>query len=212
MADQWIFGNTHIGDFGSLITDVGTFVTNASEFTPGTPNQGWWSATLGNATINFNFDVGTFGLDILNNFFTFKLNGSHITTAKLSAFNRQANGDLDTTYYTLWDVITDPAVLNDKDNSPNATIFNDLGSGISYGYGFVPDLLLSDPIVLTLNATAIAAINAAGSGYFSIGGSLSQTPPTPPPCPCLLHCPGGKAIGIFTTPCDPLVACCTCAQ
>ena len=32
------------------------------------------------------------------------------------------------------------------------------------------------------------------------------------PCPCVIHCPGGRAIEIFAGKCDPLIACCTCVE
>ncbi len=73
----------------------------------------------------------------------------------------------------MWDVTTSAAVLNANDGTSSA-IFKDLASGIHYGevsVGPYPFLL-----EIPLNAAAIADINAAAGGFFSIGGTLSPIP------------------------------------
>src|SRR5262249_53327712 len=57
-------------------------------------------------------------------------------------------------------------------------IFNDLGSGTSFGTQTVtPD---TDPVVTTLNADGISALTADLGGQFAIGGSLTTISGTDP--------------------------------
>ena len=58
-------------------------------------------------------------------------------------------------------------------------IFNDLGSGVQYASIGVPPY--DDPMVITLNAAALADINAAAGGFFSIGGTLTPGSTVPEP-------------------------------
>ena len=89
--------------------------------------------------------------------------------------------------YNLWDVSTDPATLNARSNNPNFAIYNDLGSGVNYG-AFVlktkgdPNHILS----LDLDPAAIAAINAAEGGFFSIGGAIPLSSIVPEPSTFIL--------------------------
>jgi hypothetical protein len=86
----------------------------------------------------------------------------------------------------LWDVST-PANVLAFHTSINPAIYNDLGSGKNYGAFAISvnttDLNnpVIDPTVLhfDLNANALADINSASGGFFSIGGSVPEPVPEP---------------------------------
>jgi len=179
-----LFGDS--GNEGSqqLVLNGGALVfdTSSSQFILGVDNQGWWSPNDPGGDISPNYAVGTFQQFITNNFFTFDISDLDvpIRSGYLSLPRFLTTGPLPTTY-RLFDVSTDAATLN-ANNGTNVGIFNDLGSGVLYGSVVVSDLLLPDPLVIDLNASAIAAINAAaGSGerFFSIGGTLTGPVPEP---------------------------------
>ncbi len=72
----------------------------------------------------------------------------------------------------FFDVSTPAATLNNNQDT-NTAIFDDLGTGQSYGTFDVSTSGSETGILsFTLNATAIADINAAAGGFFSIGGAL----------------------------------------
>ena len=163
-----------------------TLDTSTSEFTPGTRNQGWWSPTDGNANNNASYIVGSLSVGNtnfqFNNFFTFLLPEElgTITSANLLVERGVGTGPADLTY-NLWDVSTPASVLNDKANNlPNAAIYNDLGSGTSYGSFLVSTSGNSTDILnFSLNANALADLNThiSDGGFFSIGGSISVPEP-----------------------------------
>lgn len=145
--------------------------------------QGWWSATYPNEPGNTNYIVGNPLSDAtpqyLRDFFTFNiagLGGKTVTGATLGVTNAVATSDSGQTHlqYSLWNVSTAAEVLDITEGTSKA-IYNDLGSGTSYGSYSVPVSFSSNPDTFALNANGIAAINAAiksGASDFSIGGSL----------------------------------------
>ena len=174
-----------------------TLSTNQSEFNPGTPNQGWWSPGENNDNFNDNYGVGSTAGEPHDhhNFFTFDLTGlsGTVVSATLNLQRYCGNKESDPSCgfapggpaklpYDLWDVSTDPATLNAKSNSPNFGIYDDLGSGVNYGEYLMrtsgnPDRILN----FALDPAAIAAINAAEGGYFSIGGAIPLSSIVPEP-------------------------------
>jgi hypothetical protein len=148
-----------------------TFNTSDSRFLPGINNQGWWSDVNSNSDSNENYYVGD---GELRNFFTFDLsalNSTHvITSARLELQRSAISGDA-VEIYGLFDVSTDAATLNNN-NGTNASIFNDLGSGKSYGTFNVSTTDTNDLLAFTLNSAALADIDLAKGGFFSIGGAL----------------------------------------
>ena len=160
--------------------DFATFNTSDSQFDAGLDNQGWWSDTFNNSDGNTNYTVGWRSLSggqEFRNFFTFDLSsltdivvGATLEVVRYSYFSPDASETLG-----LFDVTTDAATLNNNVGT-NAAIFNDLGSGTSYGtfvvnsYSFSSTELLS----FSLNSNALADINAAKGGFFSIGGALQS--------------------------------------
>ena len=110
------------------------------------------------------------GASIYRNFFTFDLSGfdAFATSGYLSLPRFDTVGPLPL-LYTLWDVTTDAATLNNNVGL-NAGIYSDLGTGVFYGSVLVGPLS-PDPLIIPLDASALAAINS-NSGYFSIGGAV----------------------------------------
>lgn len=176
------------------------FTTSQSEFTDNVRNQGWWAInTAGGTRPNFdandNYLVGTLGIDnrfVHRDFFTFDLSSlllsptETITSATLELTRFQASTVDPTETLGLFDVSTDAATLNNNQGS-NINIYNDLGTGTSYGE-FVVDTTTGTPediLSFTLNAAAIADIQSrAGqsslNGFFSIGGALLSLSPSRP--------------------------------
>jgi hypothetical protein len=145
-----------------------TFTTSQSEFTPGVRNQGWWSPNQVNFDYNDNYIAGPIGP--WRNFFSFDLTSACTAgrvTLQLTRFDQ--TGPLT---YSVFDVSTPAATLN-ANNGPSQTIFDDLGTGTSFGSFPVPDGAPDDVLSFTLNAAGVAAFNAARGGFFSTGGSSS---------------------------------------
>ena len=179
-ADPFLFAATT--DFtGSLSLNGGAIVltTAQNQFDVGTDNQGWWSPTHVNTDDIDRYFVGidTHGT-VNNDFFTFSL--SSTLPAIISAQLILPRGNSAGPYpllYSLFDVSTDAATLNNNVGT-SAAIFNDLGTGVAYG-NILVNGLAPDPLIVTLNAAAIQALNDqvhVGGGYFSIGGTLTAVP------------------------------------
>jgi hypothetical protein len=170
---------------GALLTGTAgaeqIFHTSQNQFTPGVNNQGWWSTVDPNFDGNDNYVVGALAGGEFRNFFTFYLAGlssTSIASAFLQVRRGCAAGDATETL-GLFDVSTDPATLNFNEGF-NAAVFDDLGTGTSYGTFEVGTSGPEDgTLSFALDALAIADIVAASGGFFSIGGALQSL--TPPP-------------------------------
>ena len=58
---------------------------------------------------------------------------------------------------------------------PPKRVFNDLGKGPVYGAKRIIESTATGPVVrIPLNATGVAAVNAAAGGFFSVGGRLTN--------------------------------------
>jgi len=153
-----------------------TYTTGQNQFDPGVHNQGWWSSTYPNYDSNDNIGVGTVegGGDVVNDFSTFFLDdleqGSVVGATLRINDTGIGRGPFPVTY-SLFDVSTDAATLNDNSGT-SAAIFSDLGSGLQYA-SVVLGANPSSPFDVILNAAAVADINSAAGGYFSIGGTLT---------------------------------------
>ncbi|WP_292705374.1 PEP-CTERM sorting domain-containing protein [Nostoc sp. NMS2] len=158
--------------------ELGTLNTaQATTFTETASDQGWWAAeggvNGGNSNDNTNYITGSIRITDLRNFFKFDLgNLVGVTSATLQIQRFLGSGN-PTETLGFFDVSTPANVLSQKKNSPNNTIYNDLGSGKNYGTFNVttsgdPNEILS----FALNSNAIADINARSGNFFSIGGAL----------------------------------------
>jgi hypothetical protein len=144
-----------------------TFTTSQSEFTPGVKNQGWWSPTASNFDANDNYFVGRLDAELFRNFFTFNLSSAcQAAGVTLQLTRANQTGPLT---YVLFDVSTPAATLN-ANNGTSQTIFDDLGTGTSFGSFPVAEGAADDVLSFPLNAAGVAAFNAARGGFFSIGG------------------------------------------
>ncbi|ODU00665.1 PEP-CTERM sorting domain-containing protein [Thiobacillus sp. 65-1402] len=156
---------------------------------------GWFSDAGEHIEMNSIYAVGG-GLDgyTRNNFFLFDLSGvsGPITTATLRLYNPDTSDSPSVPYgytssdptetFALFDVSTDffseptggTHLVGEYEVGSVAgqSIFNDLGSGQSYGT-YTASLADNGHFVeINLNASGLAALNAA-SGIFGIGGSIT---------------------------------------
>jgi uncharacterized protein (TIGR03382 family) len=207
-ADSFLFGGSEqfLGDtLQQLAITIGgsTFLFNTfdSQIDAGVDNQGWWSDTIGNADDNDNYIVGTIDPGFrFNNFFTFdltSLGAGAITAAELRLTRHGTALDSGPVTYRLYDVTTPTLTLNDN-VGPSAAIYSDLGTGTLYGSIGVASLVIPDPLVISLNAAAIAAIDAVRTStapirWFNIGGTLNEPQSIPAPAALTLLLLGGGA-------------------
>jgi len=155
-------------------------------------NQGWWSATFSNNASNPNYFVGlateeddenVIGEHLLNNFFIFDISNlsapASSAVLNLQFFEAYSSTGAAILTYSLFDVSTNLALLN-ANTGTSLGIFNDLGSGTSYGsFSISTSHGFFDVVSLTLNSAGLADLNAAISGgaqQFAIGGMLTPTP------------------------------------
>lgn len=152
-------------------------------------NQGWWSATEANQASSTNYVVGQINdsESLTNNFFVFDISDltGPVTSAvlQLQFYNAFSSVGAATILYSLFDVSTEIAVLNNNQGT-NAAIYDDLGSGKRYGsFALSTGLAIGDVVVLTLNSDGLADLNAAiaaQADHFAIGGTLSFKPVVAP--------------------------------
>ena len=155
--------------------EILVFDTSDSQFDAGVDNQGWWSNTLSNYDENDNYATGInpFG-DLSRNFFTFDFSSLTlpVTSARLELTRFYYDSTAESEIFGLFDVLTDAITLNNNVGT-SASIYDDLGSGASYGeFEIFSEGLETDVLTFELNAAAIADINAGKGGWFSIGGAL----------------------------------------
>jgi hypothetical protein len=162
--------------------DILEFDTSQSPFTPGQEDQGYYQLTEAR-TVNSNYFVGQIDggggrVAVWRNFFTFDLGsldpGLEIVSATLQLRRYSSATGFGDVTYQLWDVATDAQALN-QTTAIDLNIFDDLGSGTSYGEFAVSTDAGTDPgetLSFQLDAAALADIRSAAGGFFSIGGSL----------------------------------------
>ncbi|ACB53293.1 hypothetical protein cce_3945 [Crocosphaera subtropica ATCC 51142] len=179
----------------SNIAQATTFVFNTSDFQFNSPedSQGYWSPSFDNnfggvpfppsggspnggsyalgEAFNTGTNLPTGGL--VRSFVTFDLSSlaDTITSAKLQLQRYTSSGDPIETL-GLFEVSTNALTLNTPSGA-NASIYDDLGTGTSYGTFSVTTSGPSTEILeFQLNANGISAINNNAGGFFSIGMSI----------------------------------------
>lgn len=146
------------------------FNTSENRFDTDIDNQSWWTAS---GDSNFDLNDNYILRDDHRNFFTFDL--TRLRKRALAAtlqVRRYSYRGQETETIEFFDVTTDAATLNNN-VGPNQAIYDDLGSGVSYGRFEVSSVgNNTDILSFSLNEDAVADINAAVGGFFSIGGVL----------------------------------------
>lgn len=147
-----------------------TYSTAQSRFDAGVLNQGWWSATESNSDSNDNHYTGAIASGSLRSFYTFDLSQlvGTVTSATLRVQRGDQSGNVNLKFY---DVSTAASVVNNNVGI-SSSIFNDLGTGNSYGSFQVSDGAFSTYLSFGLNAQALTDINAA-TGFFTIGAMVN---------------------------------------
>jgi hypothetical protein len=151
------------------------------EFVAGVQNEGWWN-DAGIHLLGFDeYLVGRLGEGVRRDFFTFDTSRAPgcARSATLQIPHGIGSGDFGflatLVVYALHDVRTDALTLNTT-AGPDTTIFDDLGSGLSYGTAVEPTgaPYRADSFVVTLNAAGLAGLNAAirSGSFFSVGGMV----------------------------------------
>jgi hypothetical protein len=151
-----------------------TFSTSQSEFTAGSRNQGWWNSTDDNFDANDNYIAGQFNGVTVRDFFTFDVSSAcpaSSVTLQLTRFTQNVP-----LTFSLFDVSTPAPTLNANVGKSQA-IFDDLGSGTSFGSFQVATGGFTDVLSFPLNPAGVAAFNAARGGFFSIGGRTAEDAP-----------------------------------
>lgn len=73
--------------------------------------------------------------------------------------------------------VTTPVVELQRRNTGRTDIYADLGSGAAYGQQVVSGADNGGFVEIALNATAVAALNAASGGVFALGGAVTTLRP-----------------------------------
>ncbi|MBX3436052.1 MAG: PEP-CTERM sorting domain-containing protein [Planctomycetaceae bacterium] len=144
-------------------------------------NSGWHQHNGHHEEGRTNYIVGDGGSTLqFRNWFVFDLSGltDTIIGAELRLFNPDIEGfqsNDPTETYTLFEVLASSAALDAGRSLGDPTgmaIFADLGDGLSYGSKIVSAADNNTIVSITLNANALASLNAA-SGHWIVGGSLT---------------------------------------
>ncbi|MFN3252046.1 PEP-CTERM sorting domain-containing protein [Roseibium album] len=139
---------------------------------PGMDNQGYWRSYIPNGNLtNDNYIASSF-YDT-RPYFTFDLGG--LVGQKISGLtlNLRRYIQEENPIVTFWDVSTSATDLAQR-GVADWSIFNDLGSGNSYGSsGPISSGASTDVLSFVLNDQAVADANKAIGGYFSIGLSVT---------------------------------------
>ena len=155
----------------AVIGSVGQPVTvNAGAF-------GYWDSTGMHTATALAYEVGqpvASSPTQYNNFFVFNLSGVSplIQSASLNVSADGYSSPLASDTYGLFDVTTPIASL-EATGSGETTIFQDLGSGVSYGTKTVTSASNGTVLNIPLNAAAVAALNSKRGSQFAIGGALT---------------------------------------
>ncbi len=150
----------------------------AQEITINAEDSGWYDETGFHDPTNTNYVVGRGENNlVMRNFFVFDLRCGFplpIASAQLRLFN-PVNGYASpdpTETYTLFEVSTPVNTLR-QGGSGLTSIFEDLGSGTSYGSQVISRADNNRLVTLALNEAAVADLNNAGGSLFAFGGALT---------------------------------------
>lgn len=117
------------------------------------------------------------GDSVFRDFFAFDLTGvnDQISAATLRLSNPSGGySSVDPTEtFTLFDVTTPINTLLNAGHFLQATVFDDLGTGTSYGSVVMSPADNGNIVTITFNAAGLTALNGARGGQFAVGGSVT---------------------------------------
>lgn len=159
---------------------AGTVVltTSQAQIQPGVDNQGWLNSVSPNENaFNDNHITGLFSPGYeFRSFFSFSLPSltGTVIGARLELRRYEQQGAVNLGFWDTTATAAELAATRDSLFSPG--IFEDLGSGTSYGSFQVVQGDGEDILAFELNAQALSALNARlaqpGDGYFSLGAAV----------------------------------------
>ena len=152
------------------------YVDSAAQVTLAATDSGWYDSFGEHSSFNKNYITGYEFGTIYHDYFVFDESNLARTVldAKLQAFNPDGGffSDKPTETYSLFDVTT-PLSQLEADNFGRTDIFNDLGSGTSYGSQTVSSADNGKLVTVNLDAAAVSALNAKLGSQVALGGALT---------------------------------------
>lgn len=173
MKHRWLAGITIAFTFTLAL--AGASVAHAA--TINTFDRGWYRLDGVHNPVNDNYGAGKSNTSIVRNWFAFNLPtapaGQQVVSASLLTYTASVSGGSQT--ITLYDVGTSITTLTAAHAAGAAgqAIYGDLGSGTSYGSRVFAGTETNQTVSYTINASGLAAINAALGGQFAIAGQNS---------------------------------------
>jgi hypothetical protein len=151
--------------------------TGGAVVTLDSTDTGWWDENGDNTPGNTNYLTGLYSADLYNSFYVFNLSGitQPIASAELGIYNPTSGYTSSNPSETLgfFDVSTPIASL-EAGGAGQTSIYQDLGTGVSYGTTTVSAADDGETVTSSLDAAAISAMNADLANQFAIGGSLTS--------------------------------------
>jgi K319-like protein/PKD domain-containing protein len=166
----------------SVVPNSLTFTTSESPFVPGLRNQGlygWhpYGFSIATRPESHETAVGTNGTGEFRTYYTFDLStltGNVVSARLVLTKGYWVGADFGV---RLSEVTTDAATLSAGDpTGVSRVIFDDLGDGTAYGGSAMPYTRYNHTDTIPLNGAAVADIQAAGGGFFSIGAAPAGAP------------------------------------
>lgn len=143
-------------------------------------NRGWYDDAGEHFSSNLSYFIGDDGEFLYRNFFVFDIPvlSETVTGATLKLWNPPGgffSNDPSETYELF--AVSTPIEDLVSDQFSATDIYEDLGSGLSFGSINLSDSDNGSFVVITLNANFLSALNAAQGGKLAIGGALTTLTP-----------------------------------
>jgi hypothetical protein len=151
--------------------------------------SGWYTSEGLHILGNANYYCGNNGSIFYRNFFAIDLSGLvgygitlPITSAVLHLVRYNCEPATGSQLFELSDVSAQWATINQDYSSGSAVgvnVFNDLGTGSSFGSVLVDKTVTGTPIEVTLNSNGLSALNSAVGSTIILGGKADSSNPVP---------------------------------
>lgn len=151
--------------------------------------SGWYKIEGEHNSGNFNYICGYEYGTYYRNFFAVDLSGLAgygvalpITSAVLHLVRYGSVPAAGSQLFELYDVSAQWSTINQNYSSGSTVginVFNDLGTGSSFGSVLVDKTVTGTPIEVTLNSNGLSALNAAVGSTFILGGKADSLNPVP---------------------------------